>query len=83
MRQRNAHDKQRSGETPTGNRISININNEQDVRHWTKKLGCTTDELIAAVSAVGSAAAPEYLKKQRKPLKTAAPPGRSKRARVW
>jgi hypothetical protein len=31
----------------------INVNQDYEVRYWTKELGCTEDELKKAVKAVG------------------------------
>jgi uncharacterized protein DUF3606 len=32
----------------------VNINDKQEVRQWTEKLGCSEDELTGAVSRVGN-----------------------------
>jgi hypothetical protein len=37
----------------TQDRSRINMSQEHEVRYWTEKLGCTADELRAAVEAVG------------------------------
>jgi hypothetical protein len=31
----------------------VNVHEEHEVRYWTQKYGCTKDELVAAVKAVG------------------------------
>jgi hypothetical protein len=45
----------------------VNIHEDYEVRYWCKKFGCTKEELVKAVGAVGTSAAKveEYLKKQR------------------
>jgi hypothetical protein len=42
--------------TKTGgqDRTRINVNEEYELRDWSKKFGVTPDELKAAVSAVGT-----------------------------
>jgi hypothetical protein len=37
-------------------RSKINVNEPWEVRYWTKELGCTEQQLRAAVSAVGVSA---------------------------
>jgi len=34
-------------------RIRISLSQEHEVRYWTKRFGCTVDELRAAVERVG------------------------------
>jgi hypothetical protein len=34
-------------------RARINVNEDYELAYWTKALGCTADELRAAVKAVG------------------------------
>ncbi|MBI6855931.1 DUF3606 domain-containing protein [Pseudomonas cichorii] len=34
--------------------IRIDVNDPDEVRNWTKSLGCTEDQLKAAVEAVGT-----------------------------
>jgi len=34
----------------------INVNEDYEVRYWTKKFGCTAEQLRAAVKAVGVSA---------------------------
>jgi hypothetical protein len=34
-------------------RSRINVNETHEVRYWTKKFGCTEEQLRAAVKAVG------------------------------
>ncbi len=45
----------------------INIHEAWEVEYWCKALGCTKDELIAAVAAVGTSvsAVREYLARRR------------------
>lgn len=42
----------------------INIHEEWEVRYWTKHFGCTREQLVAAVKAVGTGAraVEQYLK---------------------
>lgn len=44
--------------TKTGgqDRARINLNEDYEVRDWSRKFGCTPDELKAAVKAVGNEA---------------------------
>lgn len=35
----------------------IDVNDPNEIRNWTKSLGCTPDQLRAAVKAVGTSAA--------------------------
>jgi Protein of unknown function (DUF3606) len=37
-------------------RLCISMNEEHEVRYWTETLGCTKDELAAAVAKVGNSA---------------------------
>lgn len=37
-------------------RTRINTSQEHEVRYWTEALGCTEEQLKAAVSAVGNSA---------------------------
>jgi hypothetical protein len=48
-------------------RSRINVHEPQEVRHWTAALGCTREELEAAVKAVGVStnAVREYVTKKR------------------
>jgi hypothetical protein len=46
-------DKSKTG-SPDRNRI--NVNEEYELRDWSKKFGCTPEELKAAVKAVGTSA---------------------------
>ena len=57
-----ADDKKNTG--PTDDK-RINIHEDYEVAYWTKKFGCTKEQLIAAVKAVGVMAADveKYLKK--------------------
>ena len=48
-----ADDKSKKGPQ---DRSKINLNEDYEVRYWTKKLGCTTAQLRAAVKKVGSSA---------------------------
>jgi len=42
-------------ELPGGqDRTRINLSQEHEVRYWTKELGCTAEELRAAVQRAGS-----------------------------
>jgi Protein of unknown function (DUF3606) len=34
----------------------VNVNEDYEVRYWTKKFGCTAEQLRAAVKAVGVSA---------------------------
>lgn len=34
-------------------RTRINVNEDYELRYWSEKFGCTTDELKGAVKAVG------------------------------
>ena len=48
-------------------RTRISLTEDYEVRDWSKKFGCTPDELKAAVKAVGSqASAVELYLKDRK-----------------
>lgn len=47
-------DKSKTG-APDRNRI--NIHEDYEVRDWSKKFGCSAEELKAAVQAVGTSAA--------------------------
>jgi len=38
-------------------RTRINVNQEHELRDWSKKYGCTPEQLKAAVKAVGTMAA--------------------------
>ena len=48
-------------------RSRINLEEDYEVRDWTKTLGVTKEELVAAVKAVGNSVEKvrEYLKKKR------------------
>jgi hypothetical protein len=48
-------------------RSRINLEQDYEVRDWTKSLGVTEDELTAAVKAVGNSAEKvrEYLSKRK------------------
>jgi hypothetical protein len=37
-------------------RSCISMNKEDEVRYWTERLGCSEDELAAAVAKVGNSA---------------------------
>jgi hypothetical protein len=37
-------------------RSRINVNEDHEVAYWTKELGCTAEQLKAAVKAVGMSA---------------------------
>jgi Protein of unknown function (DUF3606) len=52
VRERMAHNQ--SGAAPDRSRISMNKKHE--VRYWTEALGCSEDELAAAVAKVGNSA---------------------------
>jgi len=49
-------------------RKRINLSEDYEVRDWSKKFGCTPDELKAAVKAVGNeaSAVEAYLKGKKK-----------------
>lgn len=49
-------------------RTRISLSEDYEVRDWSKKFGCTPDELKAAVKAVGNeaAAVEAYLKSHKK-----------------
>lgn len=49
-------------------RARVNINEDHEVRYWTKKFGVTEEQLIAAVSVVGVSAdeVEQYLKMKHK-----------------
>jgi hypothetical protein len=50
-------------------RARVNVNDDHELRYWTKKFGVTQEQLIAAVSIVGVSAdeIEQYLKmKHRK-----------------
>ena len=49
-------------------RNRINLNEESELRYWTKKFGCTASELRDAVKAAGTMAVnvEAYLKKQKR-----------------
>jgi hypothetical protein len=49
-----ADDKSKSGGQ---DRTRINVNEHYELRDWSKKFGCTPDQLKAAVKAVGPIAA--------------------------
>ncbi len=55
-------DKSKSGQQ---DRLRINVHEDYELRDWSKKFGCTPDELKAAVKAVGVMAADveKHLKK--------------------
>ena len=44
----------------------VSLNEDYEIRDWTKSFGCTEDELRAAVNAVGNSAEKvrEYLSKK-------------------
>ncbi len=48
-------------------RNRISLEEDYEVRDWTKSLGVTKEELVAAVKAVGNSAdkVKEYLKKKK------------------
>lgn len=48
--------------------VKINLSQPYEVRDWSKKFGCTEDELRAAVKVVGSGARKvgEYLRAKKK-----------------
>jgi hypothetical protein len=48
-------------------RSRINLEQDYEVRDWSKTLGVTKEELVAAVKAVGNSAdkVREYLKKKK------------------
>ena len=56
--------------TKTGgqDRTRISLSEDYEVRDWSKKFGCTADELKAAAAAVGNeaAAVEAYLKKNKR-----------------
>jgi hypothetical protein len=39
-----------------GAHLCVSVDQEQEVRYWTEKLGCSADELAAAVARVGHSA---------------------------
>jgi hypothetical protein len=45
----------------------INVHERWEVEYWTKKFGCTSAELVKAVSAVGvsAAAVEQWLRKNK------------------
>ena len=49
-------------------RARISLSEDYEVRDWSKKFGCTADELKAAVKAVGNMAddVETYLKKNKR-----------------
>lgn len=49
-------------------RKRISLSEDYEVRDWSKKFGCTPDELTAAVAAVGNEAGDveAYLKKSKR-----------------
>jgi len=49
-----------------GDRTKVNVNQRHELQYWSKELGCTEDELRAAVEAVGPSAdkVREHLSKQ-------------------
>ena len=49
-----ADDKTKTG---TLDAVRINVNEDYERRYWSKKLGVTMEELVAAVDAVGPLAA--------------------------
>jgi hypothetical protein len=55
--------------TKTGgqDRKRISLSEDYEVRDWSKRFGCTADELKAAVKAVGNeaSAVEEYLKRRK------------------
>jgi hypothetical protein len=58
-------DKSKTG-SPDRNRI--NVNEDYELRDWSKKFGCTHEELKVAVKAVGTSAkaVEEHLKSKKK-----------------
>jgi hypothetical protein len=49
-------------------RTRINLSQEHEVRYWTQELGCTPEELKAAVQAAGNSVEKvrEYVKQRRR-----------------
>jgi uncharacterized protein DUF3606 len=49
-------------------RTRINVNEDHELRYWTKKFGCTSTELRNAVQAVGVMAdkVEAYVKQQKR-----------------
>ena len=49
-------------------RTRINVNEDHELRYWTKKFGCTSTELRNAVQAVGLMAdkVEAYVKQQKR-----------------
>lgn len=49
-------------------RNRINVNESWEVRYWTKELGCTEEELRAAVTSAGVSVdkVREYLKQKKR-----------------
>jgi len=48
-----ADDKSKTGPADASR---INVNEDYEVQYWTKKFGCSAEELRAAVKAVGASA---------------------------
>lgn len=58
-------DKTKRGEP---DRSTVNTSEDYEVQYWCKKFGCTREQLLAGVAAVGkkSSAVEEWLKKNKK-----------------
>jgi hypothetical protein len=54
--------------TGSPDRDRINVHEDYELRAWSKKFGCTPDELKAAVAAAGTSAkaVEEHLRKSKK-----------------